>query len=359
VSFPQLTRDAYERGLLERAARWPELASCAEVTVEAVRDVAAREGIDFATALLYDRVRRSPEHGPFIERLEALAGPPAGPPRTPAAVVIVPGAFYREYPHTGADGWRVRAEAEPLGFATDLVPTLSFGPLKTNARILCDWLRRDRRENLVLVSLSKGGADVKTALAEPDAPEAFRNVAFWVNLSGLLSGTPLVGWVFASRLRTLWFRLLLGWRGYAFSVVRELARGPCTPLDGDLRLPAHLRAIHVAGFPLARHLSKALARRCYRRVQALGPNDGAGILLADVCRWPGLLYPVWGADHYLKPAGRDLRAIARKILRYVRDELDRAVLEEMEAACAPPLPALEGRERAPAGRGAGGVGGRQ
>jgi hypothetical protein len=324
VPFPLPTRDAYERGLLERAARWPGLPSCADLTAEAVQQVAAREGTDFATALLYDRVRRSPDHGPFIERVEAREGP-TGPPRVPATVVIVPGAFYREYPRTGGNGWRVREEAKPLGFATDLVPTLSFGRLRTNARILCDWLKRDRRENLVLVSLSKGGADVKIALAEPDAGEAFRNVAFWVNLSGMLNGTPLVGWLFSRRLRVLWFRLLLGWRRYDFSVIPELARGPGTPLDGDLRLPAHLRAIHVAGFPLARHLTSGLARRCYRRVQALGPSDGAGILLADVCRLPGLVYPVWGADHYLRPDGRDVRAIARKLLLHVRDELARAV----------------------------------
>ena len=45
-------------------------------------------------------------------------------------------AFYQEFPHTGADGSIVRREAERLGFATDFVPLVSFGPLKTNARIL-------------------------------------------------------------------------------------------------------------------------------------------------------------------------------------------------------------------------------
>src|SRR5581483_1217551 len=217
-------------------------------------------------------------------------GPPAGAAAPSATVVIVPGAFYREFPHTGADGRVVRAEAEALGFATDLVPLVSFGSLRTNARILCDWLARDRRDNLILASLSKGGADVKVALAQPGAAEAFRKVAFWVNLSGLLRGTPLAGWVLASRLRAWWFRLLFRWRGYDFSVIPDLAYGPGTPLDTPLRLPDHLRAIHVVGFPLARHLSNRLARRCYKRIRPLGPNDGAGIILADVCRLPGAVY---------------------------------------------------------------------
>jgi len=197
----------------------------------------------------------------------------------------------------------------------------SFGSLRINARIVCEWLARDRRDNLVLVSLSKGGADIKVALAEPGAADAFRKVAFWINLSGLLSGTPLVDWLFARRLRRLAVRLLFWWRGFDFSVVPELAYGPGTPLAAPLRLPDHLRAIHVVGFPLERHLTNRLARRCYRRVRPLGPNDGAGILLADVGQWPGFVVPVWGADHYLRPAGLDVRSLARRLLLYVRHEL--------------------------------------
>jgi hypothetical protein len=323
-----------ERGLLERAARWPGFASCADLTVEAVRQLAAREGTDFATALLYDRVLRSPVHGPFLKKLQALTEPPVD--SAPPTVVIVPGAFYREFPHTGADGQLVRAEAEALGSATDLVPLVSFGPLRTNARILCDWLERDRRENLVLVSLSKGGSDVKTALAEPGAAELFRKVAFWVNLSGLLHGTALVGWLFSHRLRLLGVRLLFWWRGYDFSVVSELARGSGAPLEAGLSLPDHLRAIHVVGFPLARHLSNGLMRRGFRRVRPLGPNDGAGILLSEACQLPGLLFPVWGADHYLRPAGLDMRAVARQLLLYVRHELSgAAMVGEDEPECRP------------------------
>ena len=29
-------------------------------------------------------------------------------------------------------------------------------------------------------------------------------------------------------------------------------------------------------------------------------NDGT-TALSDVCRWPGNVYPVWGADHYFRP----------------------------------------------------------
>src|SRR5262245_40216816 len=94
---------ATDDDVLKRAAAWPYDHNLAESTPERVRTIAAAEGPDFATALLYDRIVGSTEHGPFIERLDALAeGNDPLPART--VLAIAPGAFYAEFPHTGADG---------------------------------------------------------------------------------------------------------------------------------------------------------------------------------------------------------------------------------------------------------------
>jgi hypothetical protein len=306
--------------VLGRAAEWPLDQGLTDLTPERLRAIAAAEGTDFATALLFDRIVRSAEHGTFIRRVNALADDGDTATAANTLLAIAPGAFYVEFPHTGADGRLLREEAARMGMRSELVPLRSFGRLADNARILTDWLSaRPSDERIILVSLSKGGSDVKTALAGPAAGRVFRNVAVWINLSGLLRGTPLADWVFRNQLRTLWFRLLLWWRGYDFAVIRELSYGPGTPLAGDLRLPRHLRAMHVVGFPLERHLTNALARRCSRRVKSLGPNDGAGIVLADVARIAGSVYPVWGADHYLRPGGVDMRELARRLLLAARD----------------------------------------
>jgi hypothetical protein len=313
-------RTEYERGLLARAAGWPGCGDVADLTAAVLQEIATQHGIDFAAALLYDRVHRSPQHADFIRRLEAC--PETHPSRRlDATVVIVPGAFYVEYPHTGADGRLLREEAAHFGCPSELIPLPSLGHLSETAALICEWLAARPAGPVILVSLSKGGADVKAALARPDAACAFRNVIVWVNLCGLLEGTPLANWVLASRLRTLWFRLLLYWRGYDFTVIHDLVRAPGAPLDFDLTLPDHVQMMSVVGFPLAQHMTNRLARRCFRRVQALGPNDGAGIVLADACRLPGLLYPVWGADHYMRPAGTDIRGIIRRILHYLSEEL--------------------------------------
>ena len=308
-----------ERALLSRAARWSKYPVLSDLTADVLREISGREGIDFATALLYDRVVRSLEYGPLIARLESMPSSVGGGSRLEATVVIVPGAFYRDDPRSGADGRLVREAAVKFGYRAEFIPLASFGTFSVNARSISDWLARRPDEPVILVSLSKGGADVKMALLEPNASQAFRNVVAWINLSGLLQGTPLVTRIFASRRRTLWYRLLFRLRGFDFRGVGELAPGPAGRLDFDLRLPAHLQAIHVVGFPLARHMSNAFARRCFRRLKPLGPNDGS-ILLAEVFRLPGIVYPIWGADHYLRPAWGDISNVAVRVLHFLNDQ---------------------------------------
>lgn len=278
--------------------------------------------MDFATALLFDRVRRSPHHGPFIEGVEALMAQEGTPPAGQATVVIVPGAFYQQFPASGADGRVVRLEAERLGWRVETVPLPNFSSLEHNAIALCRWLEACDAERIVLVTLSKGGSDVKCALQRPEAASAFARVACWINLSGLLDGTPLAGWLFASSWRSRLTRWLLRWQGCDLRVIPELDRG--ARLAEPLRLPSHLEAFHVVGFPLRQHATNRLARTNFSRLEAYGPNDGAGILLADACHWPGLLYPLWGADHYLRPRGGDVGALARALLCSLAPETSRS-----------------------------------
>ena len=303
--------------LLERVACWPGYDHWQELTPEVLQQVAERESIDFAMALLYDRLRQAPEHSLAIAKLDRLSAQPSG--TLPFTVAIVPGGFYIESPHTGADGRVVREEAARLGCPTACVPLQSFGPLEANAAILRDWLCSQPAESVVLVSLSKGAAEVKLALSQPDAAAVFHAVSGWVDLSGISHGTPLAGWLLARPVRSLLVRWLLRLRGHSFAVIRELDRTSGGVLDRPMSLPPRLRAIHVVGFPRVRHLTTRLARRGHRRLSPLGPNDGA-ILLADVRRLPGTIYPVWGADHYMRPTGRDMRPLIGRILRFLAEE---------------------------------------
>jgi hypothetical protein len=292
-------------------------------TAGTIQEIATREGIDAATTQLYQSVLESPQHGPFIHRVDEISR--RAEPRkwqAEAPLIIVPGAFYRENPRSGADGRLLRVQAERLGCPTGIIPIASRGTLKQNARIICDWLLEHHEQPVILASLSKGGADVKMALAEPDALSAFKNVAAWVNLCGILNGTQMAEWLLSRNPAALLNRLYYTLRGQGLGFLRDLGYGPGQPLDCDLQLPQHVRMVTIAGFPLREHLSSALARRCHRRLTHLGPNDGS-LILSDVCVLPGLIYPIWGADHYLRPQTpqTDVHQLVLAVLQYLDEEL--------------------------------------
>ena len=314
------TLPADEAALLGQVRRHPALATLADCSAHALAQLTRSHGIDFATALFFDRLAASPRHRPFIERVDAhqhvfRSNTPV--PKIDAALVIVPGAYYLEYPQFGGDGRLLREVAEPMGIRTHLIPLPSTSPLRQSAALINEFLRKLPRQRILLASLSKGSADVKAALQLPDAADAFANVTHWLDLSGISDGTPLATRLVNSLPLTVIGRTWFWLHNYNWQMLRDLADHPDSLLRDPIVLPAHIRAIHLLGVPLTRHVTTARARRDHRRLAAYGPNDGCG-LLAHALQWPGDIYPVWGADHYLRPPER-MRSLAAAVLREACD----------------------------------------
>jgi hypothetical protein len=309
---------ADEQELLDRAADCPEYVTLSQLSGGALRRIAADRGLDFATALLYDRLLKSDgaTRRVLSPRMASQEAAEFRPANSPSLVAVVPGAFYVESPGSGAGGGEILQESRRLGAPSCLIPTRSFGALDENAEIIRGWLERHTAPGTILVSLSKGGADVKWALRHPAAESAFRNVGAWINISGITEGTPLVSWLLRRRLRSVLVRPLFRWRSYDFGVLPQLDYGEEHPLSCPWTIPPGLSVIHVLGFPLRKHLTCGLARRGHRRLAGHGPNDGAGIVLYDaVCR-PGTIYPVWGVDHYLRNSTVNLALVFRTALAW-------------------------------------------
>ena len=301
--------------LLQRAASWPNHVALESLDAAALRQITKEQGVDFATALLFDRLTKSPRHSAFIQRINALrnAPPSCARPRIDARVVIVPAALYVERPDMGSDGRQIREAAEAFGCRTGLVPLDSLGSVSENARRLAAWLAQQRDEKLILVSLSKGGAELKLALAAPDAPRLFRNVLAWINVCGPLDGSPMADWILASRVRTWLMRFQYWVQRRDFGFISELRHGPPSKLNFPLRPPPGMKMISLVGFPLRRHMTTPFSRFCHRTLSARGPNDGT-VLLSDAIHWPGEVYPVWGTDHYFRPESRARELITAVLL---------------------------------------------
>jgi hypothetical protein len=287
--------DANETGVLESArCTYPDL-SYDDCTSGVLADIAGRHGVDFATALFFDRIRRVPRNRELATALER-ADPSERPLRALGKLVIVPALFYREHPGVGGDG--------AVG-----------GSARANAEILCDLMPRLCSDPTVIVSLSKGGADLRLAFEAMGRPPA--GLRAWVNVSGLLRGTPAIDRLLERWWRRWLLRMIMLRGGASPDLPREFATDPSSPLHRAATAPPGLLVINLLGFPLASHILTSFGRLRHRQMAAYGPNDGLG-LLRDAIVEPGLTYPVWGADHYFRvPA---VPILLRRVIAYLVHE---------------------------------------
>lgn len=302
--------------LLDAAAETPELADIESLTDPALRELTRRRGIAWSTATLYTRLRRSARHGPTNDAVASLLRPwrdhgkPGGP-----RVLVAPGAFHVEHPKFNGDGRLIHDVASSLGVDSHTIACHSGGSLATNAECIARDLRMAGRSPVVLVSLSKGSADVRAAFERPDAAELFANVAAWLDISGIAFGTPVAARIAGSRPLSALARAVCWWRGHDFQLVRDLAVTRDKPFVQAQRIAPRMRIVHIVGFPLTHHLTTPLARKHHRRLSTMGPND-ACTMLAPVTRDAGETVPIWGADHYMQLRW-DIRDLAAAVMVHV------------------------------------------
>jgi hypothetical protein len=156
----------------------------------------------------------------------------------------------------------------------------------------------------VLFSASKGGADVEAAFARD--PVLATRVAAWIDLVGLLEGTPLTEPGVAEAERTA--------LGLPEATATSISCGVRAAHRGVV--PPRVIVVHLAGFPTVATISPP-ARAGFERLRPLGPNDGF-LLLDGFLRAPGRVL-VLPADHYLKTPALGPTLVA--LLSVVLDEI--------------------------------------
>jgi hypothetical protein len=303
--------DADAALLAEVRVAYPDVAyeDCSEARLV---EITRRHGIDFATAFFYDRVRRAPATRAFLDRLDALgpAQADAHHARLRGRVLIAPGAFYLEHPRFGSDGRIVREAAAPFGLNVELIRVPSLGTVRENAAVIRQRLEAlaDDAEAVVLVSLSKGGADARLAIEQMGTPP--RALRAWINVCGLVNGTPVV-----DRILSHWW-----WRAAtnAYVALRGGSRGVLPAIASSSTravAPRGVFVINVVAFPMRRHLF-GISHVHHRYMAARGPSDGLALLRDEIIE-PGVTLPVWGSDHYFRLPG--VPDVLNRLFRYLAD----------------------------------------
>jgi hypothetical protein len=253
--------------------------------------------------------------------------------------VFAPAWLYRSHPRNGADFRRPRQLLEAIGAETRLLDLPEDGIVEENAARIAAALREPGSpgRKRIIVSTSKSGSEVALAVGGMLTPEELSDVAAWINISGLIQGTPIVdvgldSWKTA--LVRFWFTL----QGWNWAAVESMATPIRRARFAALRFPDHLLIVNFVGVPLSGDMTLR-SRPGHALLEPFGPNDGTG-LLADQIVPGGLTVLQPGADHYLDLPDIDLRALAlvKSVLDLVATETRRP---EMVGAAGSPAQRLE------------------
>jgi hypothetical protein len=282
--------DPADQPVLNRARCIYEQELSGKINEAILHDLNSRLGTDIATAVLYVHFEsRVPYHA--VQQIGNTAD------LRPLLVAVVPGAFYREHPEVGADGRELLELSEQQPWDCERIPTESLGTPLTNAEIINSFLSRAAQSHrVILVSLSKGTTDA--GVAQTQRPDLFQKLAAWVSVSGVGCGTMMADWLLDKWYLRPILRFMLWRHGadqQAVSSLRYNAAQTFKAATDETQSPI----VHIAGFPLQKHLSCRRARLWHRRFRTYGPNDSV-VLLQDLLRLPGIVIPVWGTDHYLR-----------------------------------------------------------
>lgn len=319
--------DARDRDLFDKANEYYRAHSTKDDTRNLVRSANSKFGTDFATAVLYHHFQS--QLMDWSVDSQPIQDPSSDEPQK-LKLVIAPGAFYREHPDAGGDGKSIFAVAQKLGWDCEVIPTESIGTLDANAQIITQWIE-NQTDDFVLVSLSKGTSDAMTALSQ--SPHLAEKVQAWISISGVFKGTPMSNWLLQRKV----FRPILWYMCWKHQSGIEAIRDLCSGSDGRLHTIANrlqqpssakIPLYHIAGFPLKRHLSCYRSKLWHRRFRQYGPNDSV-VILEELLDVPGVVVPVWGADHYLRSSWNSAAALAT-ICRIVTE---RRLVYSSEESC--------------------------
>jgi hypothetical protein len=214
--------------------------------------------------------------------------------------LFVPGWDYVENSHiTGADFAVQRILFTAFGVENHLVIIPPHGSVEENAAVLTRTIEQhgDKGKIIVLVGASSAGPSIYLALAENRQHPSFDNVKGWLNIGGILQGSPVIDY-YQAWPRSWYFNVAVWSQGWDKDKILSLStvesRKRMKRLAG---IDPDILVINYIGLPLSGAVSQ-YAADYYSMLAAEGPNDGLSFL-PDMVAPDSLTIIAPGRDHFL------------------------------------------------------------
>ena len=310
---------------LDAAAQQLDAAAGRETLRAIARDTSADTAVALFAAQLLAEPRNHELRIRFEQELAALQDTSAAALpdalKQKVLLLLVPGWLYEIQPETGADFARARRVLDAQGLKHELARTNERGTIEENARIVADEIERHSRKYraLILVSASKAGPEVGEALSRLEREDRAHSARAWVNIGGILQGSPLADWAARWPQRGL-VGMIAPFKGWTLSSIDSMRTAPNRARFERWRLPPDLRVVNYLGVPFSGDITGG-GNFGYPRILPEGPNDGL-TLLPDALVPGGQTLVTLGLDHYYLDPRLDQKTVA----------LTRLLLRELESS---------------------------
>ena len=228
-------------------------------------------------------------------------------------IVFVPGFRYK-HAVNGSDFLHQRLLLDSTGISYEMIDIHETGLVEDNAIIIAHRLQElsELHSNIIVISVSKGGLETAIALGMFSNPEYISSVKAWINVCGILKGTPIADY-WGRPLKRFW----LSW-GLFWARIKVNLNGLLTDLSykqgkekyQSLKIPSEINTINLIAAPLARQEKNTLFT---------SPNDGFSPL-ADAITEDGLVAIEMDLDHFFNGVDLNVRMVV--LLRYIVNQLN-------------------------------------
>jgi hypothetical protein len=228
-------------------------------------------------------------------------------------IVFVPGFRYRHI-HNGSDFCDQRLLLDSIGVPYEMIDINETGLVEGNAQIIADRLQELNQihRNIIIISVSKGGLETAMALGKYATPQNISSVKGWINVCGILKGTPVADY-WAKPFK----RFLMG-SGLFWAGIKVDLKGLLTDLSYEtgkekykhLKIPPEINTVSLIATPLARQKANKYFT---------SPNDGFSPLVDEITE-DGLVIIEMGLNHFFENVDLNIRMII--LLNYLVTQIE-------------------------------------
>lgn len=248
---------------------------------EELNGISKRFSVDFAALFWAHKLLTIPDNKAvqdiFVREFKSVSSGNSQAHKKEYVILLVPGLDYKNNGHlTGSD---LKAQIEIMranGLHVHFVEIQPLGTVYENAKMVASAITENANRKILIGGPSSAGPAIHLALSNMISEDVADSVAAWVNLGGVLKGSPVIDWMDSGMTAPIWKTLLWtkGWNPETFKSLRaDVSRKRAE----NLEIPDNIKVINYIGLSLSGNISKfAMDKYCIMRSQ--GPNDGLAML---------------------------------------------------------------------------------